>query len=87
MSNGDASHGKQLFTDAGCGGCHILKDAGSTGTTGPDLDDAFAADKNQGFTIQSMEDLIRGQIAYPEKPMPANLVSGQDANDITTYIE
>jgi mono/diheme cytochrome c family protein len=86
VTTGDASHGKQLFTDAGCGGCHTLKDAGSTGTTGPNLDDAFAADKQQGFSVQSMEDLVRGQIAYPEKPMPANLVRGQDANDVALYI-
>jgi cytochrome c6 len=33
-----------------------------------------------------MEDLIRGQIAYPESPMPANLLNGQDANDVATYI-
>ena len=42
--------------------------------------------KQQGFTIQSIEDLIRGQIAYPEKPMPAGLVNGQNANDVATYI-
>jgi mono/diheme cytochrome c family protein len=29
---------------------------------------------------------VRGQIAYPEPPMPANLYEGQDANDIATYI-
>jgi mono/diheme cytochrome c family protein len=30
--------GKQVFTSAGCGGCHTLKDAGTTGTLGPNLD-------------------------------------------------
>jgi mono/diheme cytochrome c family protein len=86
VKNGDPSHGKQLFASAGCGGCHVLADAGTTGTTGPNLDDAFGPDKQQGFTQQSIEDLIRGQIAYPEKPMPANLVKGQDANDVATYV-
>ena len=86
MSNGDPAHGKELFASAGCGGCHTLADAGSTGTTGPNLDDAFGPDKQQGFKLQSIEDLIRGQIAYPEAPMPANLVKGQDANDVATYV-
>jgi mono/diheme cytochrome c family protein len=88
VTNGDASHGKELFQDAKnqCASCHTLADAGSTGTIGPNLDDAFAAVKQQKFTIQSMEDEIRGQIAYPEAPMPANLVNGQDANDVATYI-
>jgi mono/diheme cytochrome c family protein len=29
--------GKQIFADAGCGGCHTLSAAGSKGTTGPSL--------------------------------------------------
>ena len=37
---GDATSGKSLFTSAGCNACHTLKDAGSTGTVGPNLDDA-----------------------------------------------
>jgi len=38
--NGDPVAGKQVFLTAGCSGCHTLKDAGSTGTVGPNLDDA-----------------------------------------------
>jgi len=30
--------GKQIFGSAGCGSCHTLKDAGATGTVGPNLD-------------------------------------------------
>jgi mono/diheme cytochrome c family protein len=88
VTSGDASHGKELFQDPKnqCASCHTMQDAGTSGTIGPNLDDAFAAVKQQGFTIQSMEDLVRGQIAYPEKPMPANLVEGQDANDVATYV-
>lgn len=36
--NGDANAGKQVFETAGCSGCHTLKDAGATGTVGPNLD-------------------------------------------------
>jgi mono/diheme cytochrome c family protein len=38
--NGDANAGKQVFETAGCKGCHTLKDAGATGTVGPNLDQA-----------------------------------------------
>ncbi len=38
--NGDPVAGKHVFLTAGCSGCHTLKDAGSTGTVGPNLDDA-----------------------------------------------
>jgi mono/diheme cytochrome c family protein len=37
---GDPVAGKQVFQTAGCAGCHTLKDAGSTGTVGPNLDQA-----------------------------------------------
>ena len=33
-----------------------------------------------------MADVVRGQIAYPEAPMPANLVEGQDADDVSLYV-
>jgi len=34
-----AASGKDVFT-ANCGGCHTLADAGTSGATGPNLDDA-----------------------------------------------
>ena len=37
---GDAEAGASLFTEQGCGSCHTFADAGSTGTTGPNLDEA-----------------------------------------------
>jgi mono/diheme cytochrome c family protein len=35
-----ATDGKEIFTQAGCISCHTLAAAGSTGTVGPNLDDA-----------------------------------------------
>jgi mono/diheme cytochrome c family protein len=37
---GDPAAGKKVFLSAGCTGCHTLKDAGSSGTVGPNLDNA-----------------------------------------------
>ena len=39
-TEGDAANGKKIFASAGCGGCHTFAAAGSTGTVGPNLDDA-----------------------------------------------
>ncbi len=90
VTQGDPAHGKELFlavTPKGsCASCHTLADAKSTGTIGPNLDDAFSSDKTQGFSQQTMADIVRGQIAYPEAPMPANLYTGQNAADIALYI-
>jgi cytochrome c6 len=38
--NGDATAGRKVFLSAGCSGCHTLKDAGSNGNVGPNLDQA-----------------------------------------------
>ena len=37
---GDAAAGEAVWASAGCGGCHVLEAAGSSGTVGPDLDDS-----------------------------------------------
>jgi cytochrome c6 len=38
---GDPTAGKEVFLSAGgCGSCHTLADAGTTGTVGPNLDEA-----------------------------------------------
>jgi mono/diheme cytochrome c family protein len=37
---GDPAAGKDVYASAGCGSCHVLADAGSTGTIGPSLDDS-----------------------------------------------
>ncbi len=92
MTTGDASHGKQLFiaaakpSEPSCASCHTLADAKAQGTVGPNLDDAFSSDKTQGFSEQTLRDVVRGQIAYPEAPMPANLYRGQDARDVAMYV-
>lgn len=93
----DASTGKALFV-AKCGSCHTLADAGTKGVVGPNLDNAFAFVKKQGFKEQSIRDLIRGQIAYseanpgtgtadaPNPGMPSNLIVGQQASDVAIYV-
>jgi cytochrome c oxidase subunit 2 len=51
-----AAVGKQTFTGAGgCAACHTLADAGSTGTTGPDLDTVLKG-KDQTFIRTSIVD-------------------------------
>jgi mono/diheme cytochrome c family protein len=89
---GQAPSGKKLF-QTHCGSCHTMKDAGTKGTLGPNLDDVFGIVKAQEFDESTIRDLVRGQIAYPETEtatggpgMPANLVEGQDADDVAQYV-
>jgi mono/diheme cytochrome c family protein len=59
----DPAHGKELFVEK-CGSCHTLADAGTQGKIGPNLDDAFAGPRAQGFKESSIRNIIHGQILY-----------------------
>ena len=65
VTSGNPATGKALFVQK-CGACHVLANAKTQGTIGPNLDDAFAADKQEGFHVSTMADVVRGQIAYPD---------------------
>ena len=63
---GDPAAGKEVFLGASaCGSCHTLAAAGTAGTIGPNLDDAFASDREQGFEESSIQQVVAGQIKFP----------------------
>ncbi len=82
---GDQQNGAKLFT-AKCGGCHTLAAAGTSGTLGPNLDDAFSGPKAQHFKESTLENVVLDQIREASAPMPANLVTGKDAVDVSAYV-
>ena len=57
----DTQSGRQLFTQ-NCGTCHTLSAAGTSGTLGPDLDNAFAAAVAEGYPQSSVENVVLDQI-------------------------
>jgi mono/diheme cytochrome c family protein len=61
---GNQTAGKDLFVDR-CGGCHVLADAGTAGTIGPDLDDAFAQAREDGMTSATFTNVVVDQILFP----------------------
>ena len=63
-SGGSQGSGKQLFTQR-CGQCHVLADAGTAGTIGPDLDDAFAQAREAGMTSDTFAQVVAQQIRHP----------------------
>ncbi|MEX2612925.1 MAG: c-type cytochrome, partial [Gaiellaceae bacterium] len=62
---GSQGAGKQLFLDSTCGGCHTLADAGTRGTIGPNLDDAFAQARIDGMTTDTFTQIVAAQIKFP----------------------
>src|SRR5438067_1808789 len=77
--------GKELFKQQ-CGSCHTLADAGTTGTVGPNLDNAFGGDRAQGFKESTFRQVVAKQIMYAEAPMPDNLVKGKDVDAVAAYV-
>jgi plastocyanin len=92
--------GKKLFV-ADCGSCHTLSHAQTSGTVGPNLDDAFREDRVDGVKSTSIEGLIDYWVRYPdtEGVMPANCgrgneyaskspfcLSGQNVQDVAAYV-
>ena len=100
-SGGDnVVNGKKLFVGEGrCGSCHRLARAGTKGTAGPDLDEAFQRSLRDGFRRSTLKGVVQQQILHPNKfpqvdpatgkvgvQMPAKLVSGEDAYDVAAYV-
>jgi mono/diheme cytochrome c family protein len=83
----DLVTGKQLFVEK-CGACHTLARAGTTGVTGPNLDEAFGPARRQGLGTGTFEGIVADQVAHPLRAsvMPAKLVTGQDAKDVAAYV-
>jgi plastocyanin len=88
----DVVAGKKLFVQK-CGACHTLGRAGTKGTTGPNLDQAFQQSLKDGFGRTAVRGVIYKQILFPNRlqsadgvKMPAKLVSGKKAHDVAAYI-
>jgi mono/diheme cytochrome c family protein len=94
--NADLERGRDLFTTR-CGTCHTLAQAGTGATVGPDLDASFADARASGMDNDTIEGVVQAQIANPRTVeesdpeydrtfMPADLVTGQDAEDVAAYV-
>ena len=83
--------GKENFV-AKCGSCHVLKRAGTTGVTGPNLDEAFQRARQDGFGPSTFEGIVTARSSIPAgtrqtdpatgkltAKMPAKIFTGEDA--------
>lgn len=75
---GDAEAGKEVFLgSSGCGTCHTLSDAGTSGTVGPNLDDA-----------QPSHDLVVDRVTNGQGAMPSfsSTLSEEQIQDVAAYV-
>jgi uncharacterized cupredoxin-like copper-binding protein len=91
-------NGKVLFVQE-CSSCHTLARAGAKGVVGPDLDQAWQRAEHDGLGRSTYEGMVHRQILQPnrrpqidpltlkpQQSMPANLVTGEDAEDVAAYV-
>jgi mono/diheme cytochrome c family protein len=81
----DLAAGKQKFVQL-CGSCHTLADAGTKGLIGPNMDDSWRASREVGMADVQFQGTIERWIREAQKPMPRDLVTGQDATNVAAYI-
>jgi mono/diheme cytochrome c family protein len=74
---GDPANGKTIFAAQGCGSCHILSDAGSSGTIGPNLDES-----------KPDSDLVVDRVTNGSGAMPSfqDKLSEQEIKDVAAYV-
>jgi cytochrome c6 len=74
---GDAAAGKKVFASAGCTTCHTLADAGSSGTVGPNLDQA-----------KPSSDLVVMRVTNGQGVMPPfkGQLTEQEIKDVAAYV-
>jgi mono/diheme cytochrome c family protein len=91
-TSADTTRGRTLFVQK-CGVCHTLAQAGTTAQVGPNLDDAFAEARANGNDSETIEGVVRAQVEHPREnngdprvSMPADVVTGQDLDDVAAYV-
>ena len=76
-TEGDANNGKKVFASAGCGGCHTFSAAGSTGTVGPNLDEANV---DVDAAVQQVKNGGGGMPAFGDR------LSDQEIADVAAFV-
>jgi cytochrome c2 len=91
VAGGDASRGKQLIHDVGCGSCHNIPGVSqANGNVGPPLTGFSRRGFVAGVLANTPESLIRWlqdpQSVVPGNDMPNMGLNENDARDIATYL-
>jgi mono/diheme cytochrome c family protein len=91
-TSANTTRGRVLFVQK-CGVCHALAEAGTKVQIGPDLDGAFAAAREIGENSDTIEGIVKAQVENPRPvngdsavSMPADIVNGQDLDDVAAYV-
>ena len=86
---GGGADGQAIFEAQGCGNCHTLEAAGSSGTTGPDLDESLADDDEASIRqdiVRPDAEIVKG---FQEGVMPKDYgekLSDEELNALVSFL-
>lgn len=84
------SGGAKVFASSGCGSCHTLAAAGSSGTTGPNLNQSLAPDDNtEGIEVMIAHPNAEVVEGYPPNVMPQTYgqqLSKAELHELAEYL-
>jgi cytochrome c553 len=76
-AQGDAANGETIFADQGCGNCHVLEAADSSGAVGPNLDESKPSFEK---AVEQVTNGGGGMPAFGDK------LSEQEVRDVAAYV-
>ncbi len=86
FADADLASGEQVFAQS-CAACHTLGAAGTPPSqVGPNLDDSFRAAREVGMADAQFAGVVQRWIKIAQKPMPRDIVVGEDARNVAAYI-
>jgi cytochrome c oxidase subunit II len=81
-----AGSGEQIFADAGCGGCHLLSAAGSTGEVGPDLDKVLPGQTPEQIRVSIVDPNAAISPGYAPDVMPQDFEEQLTAEQVDALV-
>ena len=85
-------HGRRVFLENACSGCHQIRGTGAQGTIGPDLTHLQDRETLAALTIPNRKAYLGGWVLDPQHVKPGNKMpglnlAGPDFRDLLDYLE
>jgi mono/diheme cytochrome c family protein len=87
VTTASTAEGAELFNSQGCSGCHTLADAGSSGTTGPDLDGALQGDSPEFIKTSIIDPNDEIAQDYPPDVMPQSYETQMTPEELDALVQ
>jgi mono/diheme cytochrome c family protein len=87
--SGSPEAGEAVFASAGCGGCHAFSAAGSSGATGPDLDESLEGEDAEYVRTAIVDPNAEIAEGYSEGVMPQTYeeqLSPKQLDDLVAFL-